>query len=42
MELSALNTFHAIPAATVTAFSATLIGLGILLQSPERCLDPYT
>jgi hypothetical protein len=31
MEFSALKTFHAIPAATVTAFSAILIGFGIVL-----------
>ena len=31
MELNVLNTCHAAPAATVTAFSAYLIGLCILL-----------
>src|SRR5580698_6823280 len=40
MEFSVLNTFHATPAATVTAFSATFVALGIVLESPEALLDP--
>src|SRR5580698_7153160 len=37
MEFSALNTFHAAPAATVTAFSATLIAFGIVLSLLKCC-----
>ena len=38
MELKVLNTCHAAPAATVTAFSAYLIGLCIRLKSPETAI----
>src|ERR1700691_5307866 len=36
MELKVLNTCHAAPAATVTAFSAYLIGLCMRLKSPVQ------
>src|SRR3984957_14101324 len=36
IELTVLNTRHAAPAATVTAFSAYLIGLCIRLNSPDE------
>src|SRR5580700_3464631 len=39
MELKVLNTCHAAPAATVTAFSAYLIGLCMRLSSPEAILN---